>query len=257
MKPRVLQAGRFLPPTEAILAAEFDLHPLWREADTAAFLAKHGGEFVGLATTGMVGADAALMAALPSLKVIASRGVGFDKVDLDAAKRQGIVVSNTPGVLTDCVADLAFTMVLTAARNICTADRFVRRGDWQRGRFPMSTRVSGKRLGILGLGRIGRTVAKRASGFDMEIRYYDVQKIADVPYVYEPSLVELARWTDFLVITAAGGPSTRHMVSAEVIAALGPDGFLINAARGTIVDQAALVDALVDKRLAGAGLGRC
>src|SRR5258706_3239632 len=111
MKPRVLQAGRFLPPTEAILDAEFDLHPFWREADTAAFLPKQGGEFVGLATSGMVGADAALMAALPSLKVIASRGVGFDKVDLDAAKRQGIVVSNTPGVLTDCVADLAFTMV--------------------------------------------------------------------------------------------------------------------------------------------------
>jgi hydroxypyruvate reductase len=254
MKPRLLQNTRFMPATEALLNAEFSICPLWTEPDAAGFLARHGEEFVGLVTSGAVGADANLMEAMPNLKVIASRGVGFDKIDLDAARHYGVAVSNTPGVLTDCVADYAFALVLCIARRLCVADSFVRRGDWLKGRFPMATRVNGKRLGILGLGRIGRTVAKRASGFDMEVRYHDVQAIADVPYTFESSLVELARWSDFLVVTAAGGEATRKIVSAEVLAALGPEGFLINVSRGTNVDEAALVDALVNKRIAGAAL---
>jgi len=253
-RPRILQNARFTPAMEERLASEFDIRPLWSETDPNAFLAARGGEFVALATTGGVGADAKLIDALPALRLIASRGVGFDKIDVGAAHRRGVAVSNTPGVLNDCVADLAFGALIAVARNLCVADRFVRHGDWHRGRFPMSTRVDGKRLGILGLGRIGRTVAKRASGFDMDIRYHGLHAAADVPYRYVPSPVELAKWADFLVVTAAGGPGTRHLVSVDVIAALGPKGFLINVSRGSIVDEAALVEALVAHRLAGAAL---
>lgn len=254
MKPRLLQLGRLNPVLEASLAEEFDTHPLWREADPAAFLAKRGGEFVGIATSAPVGADAAMIDALPALKVIASHGVGFETIDLDAAKRRGVAVSITPDVLTNCVADLGFSLVMAAARSLTAADRFVRRGAWQGEKFPLATRVSGKRLGILGLGRIGRTVAKRSAGFDMEVRYHDIRAIPDVPYGYEPSLLELARWADFLVIASAGGPETRHLINKEILEALGTKGFLINIARGTVVDEAALVEALVSKRIAGAGL---
>ena len=254
MKPPLLQLGRLNPVLEASLAEEFDTHPLWREADPTAFLAQHGGEFVGIVTSAPVGADAAMIDALPALKVIASHGVGFDTIDLDAAKRRGVAVSITPDVLTNCVADLGFALVIDAARSLTAADRFVRRGDWKREKFPLATRVTGKRLGILGLGRIGRTVAKRSAGFDMEVRYHGRRAIPDVPYGFEPSLAELARWADFLVIASAGGPETRHLINAEILAALGPKGFLINIARGTVVDEAALVDALVNKRIAGAGL---
>ncbi|MBL8472661.1 MAG: 2-hydroxyacid dehydrogenase [Rhodocyclaceae bacterium] len=254
MDIRILQVGHFTPPMEAALAAEFDVHPLWKEADTGAFLAHRGHEFAALTTTGLIGADTALIESLPALKVIALRGVGCDKIDLDTARRRGVAVSNTPGVLTDCVADTAFAMILCAGRNLCTADRFVRRGAWVQGRFPMGTRVSGKRLGIVGLGRIGQAVAQRAAGFDMHVRYYGTRRNPEVSHVYEQSLLELARWADFLVITAAGGPGTYHLVSADVIAALGPEGFLVNAARGSIVDEAALVDALVHRRIAGAAL---
>ena len=254
MKPRVLQNARFTPAMEDRLAEQFDVHRLWIEADVGAFLAQHGDEFVAVVTNGAVGVDAALIDALPSLRLIASRGVGFDRIDLAAARQRNVAVSNTPGVLNDCVADLAIGALLAVARNVCSADRFVRRGDWLNGRFPMSTRVSGKRLGILGLGRIGRTVARRASGFDMAIRYHNRLPAADVVYGYEASVVELARWADFLVITAAGGTATHHLVSAEVIDALGEQGFLVNVSRGSVVDQQALVCALSNRRLGGAAL---
>ena len=254
MSPSILQNARLSPELERTLAGEFRVHPLWQEKDAPAFLARHGGEFTGLVTTAPVGASAALIDALPNLKVIASRGVGYDTIALDRARSRGILVAYTPGVLTDCVADLAFGALIAAARGLCAADRFVRRGDWQRGRFGMTTRVSGKRLGILGLGAIGRTIAKRASGFDMEVRYHNRSAVPDVPYVREPSLLELARWADFLVVACSGGPETRHLVSAKVIAALGPEAFLVNVSRGTVVDEPVLVDALVNKRIAGAAL---
>jgi lactate dehydrogenase-like 2-hydroxyacid dehydrogenase len=152
------------------------------------------------------------------------------------------------------VADTAFTLLLDVARRASEADRFVRRGDWVKDKFPLATRASGKKLGIVGLGRIGRTIAKRASGFDMEIRYHNRRPVEGVPFGYEPSLLELARWADFLVVAAAGGADSRNLISAEVLQALGPGGFLINIARGTVVDEAALIQALQDKTIAGAGL---
>jgi len=254
MKPRLLQHGRLPEALEARLAEHYDIHPLWAETSPAGFLAEHGSEFVAMTTRAAIGADGALLAALPALRVISSFGVGLDKIDLDTARRRGIAVGYTPDVLNDCVADAAFALLLDVSRRISAADRFVRRGEWPRGAFPLATRVSGKRLGIIGMGRIGRVIAHRSIGFDMEVRYHSRQQSDEVPYGYEPSLESLARWADYLVVATAGGPSTRHLVSAAVLDALGPRGFLINIARGTVVDEAALVDALVHQRIAGAGL---
>jgi lactate dehydrogenase-like 2-hydroxyacid dehydrogenase len=253
-KPRVLQIGRLTPWLEQQLAAHFELTLLAQQPDARAYLAEQGGEFVAAVTSAAVGIDAATIEALPALKVISSFGVGLDKIDLQAAARRGIPVGYTPEVLNDCVADTAFTLLLDVARRATEADRFVRQGGWLKEKFPLATRVSGKRLGIVGLGRIGRTIAKRASGFDMEIRYHNRRPVEGVAYGYAASLLELARWADFLVIAAAGGAESRGLVSAEVLDALGPQGFLINIARGTVVDEAALIRALQDKRIAGAGL---
>ncbi|MDF3836862.1 2-hydroxyacid dehydrogenase [Cupriavidus basilensis] len=254
MKHRLLQHGRLPAPLEASLAEHYDVHPLWAEPDPAAFLASRGGEFAALTTRAAIGVDAATIAAMPALKVISSFGVGLDKIDLEAARGRGIAVGYTPDVLNDCVADTAFGLLMDVARGFSAADRFVRRGEWPKAQFPMTTRVSGKRLGIIGMGRIGRVIARRGSGFDMEVRYHSRRPVADVDYRHESSLTELAKWADFLVIATAGGPETRHLVSAAVLEALGPQGFLVNIARGTVVDEAALVDALVHRRIAGAGL---
>ena len=254
MKPRVLQKGRLLPAMEKVLKEEFGAHMLAIEPDADGFLKEHGGEFSALVTSARFGADDTLMAAMPSLKVICSFGVGYDTIDIEAANRRGIVVSNTPDVLNDCVADIAFGLLIDVARGLSASDRFVRRGDWLKGAYPLQTRVSGKRLGIVGLGRIGSVIAKRASGFDMDVRYHNRRPVAGSPYAYEKTLVGLAEWSDFLMIASAGGADTRHLISADVINALGPRGFLINISRGTVIDETALVDALVNKRIAGAGL---
>jgi lactate dehydrogenase-like 2-hydroxyacid dehydrogenase len=149
---------------------------------------------------------------------------------------------------------MAFALLLDAARGLSESDRFVRRGGWNQGRFGIRTRASGKRLGIFGMGRIGSTVARRAAGFDMEVAYHNRRPVEGSTHSYLPSLLELARWADFLVITAAGGDATRHLVDAQVLDALGPQGFLVNVARGSVVDEAALVSALQSGHIAGAGL---
>lgn len=259
-RPAVLQTLKLMPTLEARLAAAFDVHRLPDEADRQAFLAAQGGRFAGLVTSAGVGADAALMDALPNLRVISSFGVGLDRIDLDAAAQRGIAVGYTPDVLNDCVADLAFGLMLDVARGMSAADRYVRRGAWagagtpSSAPFPLGRKVSGARLGIVGLGRIGRTIARRAVGFEMELRYHSRRTVADAPWSHEPSLPALAEWADFLVVIVAGGAQTRHLVDERVLDALGPRGFLVNVARGSVVDEAALVRALVDKRIAGAGL---
>lgn len=254
MTAHILQTGPLSPKLDAELAAHFHVHPLWREADPAAFLREHGARFTGIATSAPVGASTELIAALPALKVISCRGVGLDRIDLAAAQARGIAVSGTFGVLSDCVADLAFGLVIDVARRLSAADRFVREGRWLKEKYPMTRRVSGKRLGIVGLGQIGRAIAKRAGGFDMEVRYHNRSPVADAPYGYEASLESLARWADFLVVAVAGGAGTRHLISQPVLQALGPNGFLINVARGSVVDEDALVAALTGKTIAGAGL---
>lgn len=253
----LLQKGRMPAPLEARLAQAYTVHRLDDEADPQAFLAARGAEFSGLVTTARYGASAALIDALPALSVISSFGVGLDQLDLAAAQRRGVQVGYTPDVLNDCVADLAVALMLDVARGTLNADRYLRQGHWTtpgQASLPLGRKVSGARLGIVGLGRIGQTIARRGVGFEMAIRYHSRRPVAGVPWAHEASLLELARWCDFLVVITAGGAGTRHLVDAAVLDALGPDSFLVNVARGSVIDEAALVSALRDKRIAGAGL---
>jgi lactate dehydrogenase-like 2-hydroxyacid dehydrogenase len=254
-RPRVLQFGKMpLPQLDAELAEAYEVTLLSEQPDRERFLAEHGAQFEYLVTSAAMGVPASVVQALPRLRFVSSFGVGFDALDRESLLRQGARVGYTPGVLDDCVADMAFALLLDAARGLSESDRFVRRGDWSRGRFGIRTRASGKRLGIFGMGRIGSTVARRAAGFDMEVAYHNRRPVEGSTHLYQPSLLELARWSDFLVITAAGGDGTQHLVNAEVLDALGPQGFLINVARGSVVDEAALVQALQQGRIAGAAL---
>ncbi|HVR51730.1 MAG TPA: 2-hydroxyacid dehydrogenase, partial [Pseudorhodoferax sp.] len=252
--PRILQIGRLLPALETTLSTDYAVHRLADEADPQAFLAREGAGFNAVVTSAGVGINAQTIGALPNLRVISSFGVGFDKIDVAAARARGIPVGYTPDVLNDCVADTAFGLVIDAARRFSDSDRYLRRGDWLKAPYPLATRVSGKKLGIVGLGRIGRVIARRASGFDMEVRYHNRRPVADVDFGFESTLEGLARWADFLVVAAAGGAESRHLISREILAALGPKGFLINIARGTVVDEQALTEALENKTIAGAGL---
>lgn len=252
-RPELLQIGPLPPGLDQLLQAQYRLHPLWKEADRGAFLAAHRGRFAGGVTMSRHGCSADAFACLAG-GVLACFGVGFEGIDLDAAARHGVQVSTTPGVLDACVADIAFGLILASARQIVAADRFVRTGRWQDGAFPLATRVSGKRLGIVGLGRIGLEIARRSTGFDMPVRYHGRRKRAGVAFDFEPDLLAMARWADFLVIACRGGPETQHLISGAVLDALGPHGFLINIARGSIVDEDALVLALGQGRIAGAGL---
>ena len=252
MKPKVLQYGRLMPSLEKQLAAAFDWHRLVDQPDAKAFIAERGREFTGLATAGF--ADAALIESLPSLKVISSFGVGVDRIDLQAAAARGIPVGNTPDVLNDCVADLTIGLMIDVARGIGASERYLRAGQWPKAAYPLQRKMSGKKLGIVGLGRIGHAIAKRALAFDMDIRYHNRRPVVDTSIAHEPSLVELARWCDFLVVIVPGGAATQHLINTAVLDALGPEGYLINVARGSVVDEVALVKALSERRIAGAGL---
>jgi lactate dehydrogenase-like 2-hydroxyacid dehydrogenase len=202
---------------------------------------------------GAHGASNEVVDALPALEIIAINGIGTDAVDLERARARSVRVTTTPDVLTDDVADLAIGLTLAVSRRICVADRFVRAGRWPGAHLPLSAKVSGKRLGIFGLGHVGRAVARRAEGFEMPIAYSEPHP-ADAGYRFVPVLEDLARDSDFLVVAATGGPATRGRVNRPVLDALGPAGILINVARGSIVDEAALVAALAEGRLGGAGL---
>ncbi|MBL0142430.1 MAG: 2-hydroxyacid dehydrogenase [Betaproteobacteria bacterium] len=254
MKPTVLQLGPLLPLVEKGLAASCVHLNLGNAPDAARFLAENGASIQAVASSGRNGVNAALIDALPGLRLISHFGVGYDNVDVAHAKAKGVTVSNTPDVLTDCVADLAIALLIDVARGISAGDRYVRAGRWPGGPMPLATKASGKRLGIVGLGRIGLAIAARAEGFDMEIRYHNRRQIPDSPYAFEHSLADLARWCDFLMVATSGGEATRGLVSAAVIEALGQEGFLVNIARGSVVDEPALLAALSERRIAGAAL---
>jgi lactate dehydrogenase-like 2-hydroxyacid dehydrogenase len=208
-----------------------------------------------IATEANRGASRALIEALPNLEVIGVFGVGTDAVDLAAARERRIPVSNTPGVLTDECADLAIGMMLASARQILFADRYVRDGSWAaKGPIPLGRSVGGKTMGVVGLGGIGRAIADRGAAFRMRVIYHGPRRKPDAPYEYVADLVEMARQSDYLMVACKGGPETHHVVSAAVIDALGPRGTLINVARGSVVDESALVAALADGRLGYAAL---
>jgi len=241
-------------PALDTLDREFTTHKLWLAPDRKAFVAGCADRVRGIATTGFHGADAELINALPKLEIISCFGVGYDAVDVDAAKKRGVIVTNTPGVLNDAVADLTLGLIIAAARRIPQGDRYVREGKWLREPQPLAQHVSGKRLGIIGLGRIGRDIAKRALAFDMKVAYHSRHSVPDSPFAYYERLADLARNSDFLVAIVPGGPETVHMVNEEIMRALGPTGILVNVARGSVVDEKALVQCLQDGTLGGAAL---
>lgn len=249
----ILQLGSISKKFDSSLAGEHEVLPLW-QADAEALLTEHGERIEMVVTSARYGCSAELIERLPRLRAVCSFGVGYDSIDVAAARARGIPVSNTPDVLNDCVADLAFGLLIDCAREMSRGDQFVRAGNWGTGRVPMGRRVSGKRLGIVGLGRIGAAIARRSSGFEMQVRYHNRRPVDDCPYVYEASLHELARWSDFLVVVCPGGESTRNLIDRSVLDALGPQGVLINVSRGSVVDEPALVAALQDGRLGSAGL---
>lgn len=251
-KPEILQLSSYPEWDQAPLDAAFTMLRHDRAADKAAFLAEHGPKVRGIATNGGVGASSAIIAGCPRLEVISIYGVGYDAVDLAAARARGIKVANTPDVLTDDCADLAVAMLLALARGVVKAEAFAR-GPWTQGAFPLTRRVTGMRVGILGLGRIGTEVARRLEGFRCEIAYA-ARSQRDVPWAYEPDPMALAARSDALIVTALANAETRHIVNAPVIAALGPQGLLVNISRASNIDEAALLDALEAGRLGGAAL---
>ena len=250
-----LQVGEFEPAFAVELAARYEMPKLPAGVERAPFLAEHAADIRVVLTSGRSSVDADLIAALPNLEAIVNNGAGVDTIDLEAAKGRGIGVSNTPDVLSDTVADTALGLILMTLRRFGAADRYVRAGRWARdGQFGYARDVSGLQVGILGLGRIGSAIATRLLGFDCAIAYHNRHRIDGSPYRYAESPVELAESVDILVVATTGDRKSHNLVNRSVLRALGSDGYLINIARGSVVDQAALVELLTGGGLAGAGL---
>ena len=250
----LLQVSQLPPFVVDRLKKDFTLHDFVNPADPDKLLDEVGPRIRGIVAGGMKGPNANLINRLEKLEIIASMSVGFDATDVVAAQARGVMVTHTPEVLTGDVADLVMTFILMAPRRIGEAERFLRQGKWLGGRMDLGATVRGKRLGILGLGRIGRAVARRAEVFGLHIAYHDIKPMGDLAYRSYPSLLDLAEASDMLLVACEGGQATRGLVGGAVLDALGPAGFLINAARGTIIDQAAMVAALREGRIAGAAL---
>src|SRR5579862_6081014 len=254
MKQEIVVAPRLYDRVMQGLEAAFTVHHLWEARDLLAFVAPIKDKIRGFASFTGYPIRNELIDALPRLEIIATMSVGTDHIDLAAAKARGIAVTNAPDVLTDCVADIGMALVLAVARRLVMADRFVRSGEWLKGGFPLATKVGDATMGIVGLGRIGKAVAKRAEAFGMRIVYFGRRPQSDVDHPFFNDLSAMARESDYLMLTCPGGPATRHLVNAAVLEALGPEGVLINIARGSVVDEVALVAALRSGKLGGAGL---
>ena len=248
----MLAAAKLAPLYFEKLAAQFVMHDRPVDLDSAEF-AKIAPTIQAVAAQGETVLRADLIERLPALKLISVMGVGYDGIDVATAKSRGIVVTHTPNVLNDDVADLALGLMIAASRQICAADRYVRAGSWPSGPVPLAKKMSGARVGMVGMGRIGQAIAHRALAFGMSIAYTS-RSPKSVPYRYLPTSLALAAEVDFLVIITPGGASTLKMIDAPVLAALGKKGILINVARGSVVDEAALIDALEKGVIAGAGL---
>lgn len=253
-RPEVLMTGPYPEWDMVPLAEQYTVHRLWEAADRNAFIAEHAPNIRAIATRGELGASAELIAALPKLEIISCYGVGTDAIHLQSARDRGIKVTNTPDVLTGDVADIAVGLTLGLLRKIPQGDAYVRSGQWATRNMDLVTRLYGKRVGIVGFGRIGMTTAKRLSGFDVELGYFDVAARTDSAARYFDKLTDLAAWCDVLIVTLAGGPATFGMVNAAVLDALGPKGWLVNVSRGTTVDEPALLASLEGRVIAGAAL---
>ncbi|MBT2326163.1 2-hydroxyacid dehydrogenase [Variovorax paradoxus] len=252
-RPEVLAVAPLMPFLMDALRREYTVHDRTHTSDPEAF-SKAAPRIRAIVANGEAKVPRELMARLPALEMISVFGVGYDGVDVAAARERGVPVTNTPQVLNDDVADLALGLLLSIARRIPQADRFVREGEWPNGPFPLNRKVTGARLGVVGMGRIGQAIAHRARAFDMHIAYTARSPRAEVDYAYHPDAVSLAAAVDFLVVITPGGAATRGLIDARVLEALGPEGYLVNVARGSVVDEAALIAALAGGRIAGAAL---
>jgi lactate dehydrogenase-like 2-hydroxyacid dehydrogenase len=231
------------------------VYRLWRESDPEAALARIAPEIRAIVSTGHPPKiDAALMSRLPKLEIVSSFGVGYDHIDAAWAAQHGIVVTHTPGVLDAETADTAMALLLNAVKRMPQAERYLRSGLWPRGNFSLSASLRGRTMGILGLGRIGKEIATRALSFGVEVVYHGRKPQDGAPYLYYPSLLAMAKACDILMISAPGGASTRKIVNREILEALGPNGVLVNIARGSLVDEAALIEALKSGTILAAGL---
>jgi lactate dehydrogenase-like 2-hydroxyacid dehydrogenase len=238
---------------QAQIAAVYDVTYAFDAAARAAAVAEHGRKFRAVLTIGVIGITPEEIAAMPALELICCMGAGYEGVPLEATRTRGIVTANGAGTNDDCVADHAFGLLISIVRGFRQLDRLCREGVWREA-IPQPPNVSGKKLGILGLGTIGQKIAKRAAAFDMEVGYHNRKPREGATQRYFDDLKSLATWADFLVLAAPGGPATRHLVNAEVLDALGPQGFLVSIGRGSVVDTEALAAALRENRIGGAGL---
>ncbi|PWC76309.1 2-hydroxyacid dehydrogenase [Azospirillum sp. TSH64] len=254
MKPEILLVEPMMPAIEQALDAAYTVHRLSAAPDRDRLIAEVAGRVRAVVTGGGTGVKNAVVDALPHLGIVAINGVGTDAVDLEHCRGRGVRVSNTPDVLTDDVADLAIGLMIAGSRRMMVGDRFVRAGQWPTGKLPLARKVSGKRLGVLGLGRIGEAIAKRAEAFGMTIAYTNRKPRDGVSYRFVSSPVDLARESDILMVAASAGPDARNMVGRAVLDALGPDGLLVNVARGSVVDEPELLAALTEGRIGGAAL---
>lgn len=254
MRIELILTTRIPSPAQEMLEEQYVCHKLYEASDRTAFLKSVGANVRGIATFAHGGVDAALIEALPNLEIVSHYGDGTEKIDLAAARRRGVVVANVVGLVEDCVADTVMALMLNVMRRYPQADAFVRTGKWTApNTFPPATALGGKTVGILGLGGIGLAVARRAVCFGMNIRYHNRNK-RNLDYPYDPDTVTLARNSDVLVLAVPGGPQTQKMVNAAVLDALGPRGYLVNTARGSVVDEPVLIEYLQQKKIAGAGL---
>ncbi|KAL6137623.1 hypothetical protein ACLB2K_062913 [Fragaria x ananassa] len=242
------------PYLEQELEKRFNLLKLWTAPHKTQFIKDHAASIRAVVGNAFAGADAELIDSLPKLEIVASYSVGIDKVDLKYCKEKGVRVTNTPDVLSDDVADIAIGLTLAVMRRLCESDRYVRSGLWKKGDYKLTTKFTGKTVGIIGLGRIGKAIAKRAEAFSCPIAYFSRTEKPDSKYKYYPTVVELASHCDVLVVACPLTEETRHVINREVIDALGPKGVLINIGRGPHVDEPELVSALLEGRLGGAGL---
>jgi lactate dehydrogenase-like 2-hydroxyacid dehydrogenase len=256
MKPCILLVGGVYAPTLAALEEHYQVHRFFEASSQESrdnMIAQVAPICEVVVTNGGRGIEAALMRQLPKLKLVAVFGVGTDAVDLVHAKANGIAVSNTPDVLTDDVADLALALLLAAVRQVPAGDRFVREGAWLKGAMPLTATLQGRKVGVVGMGRIGQAIAKRVSAFNTEVAYFGPRAKA-VDYRFEADILALAEWADVLIAALPGGKSTEKQISRAALTALGANGVFVNIARGSVVDQEALIELLASKQLGGAGL---
>ena len=254
MKPDILLTVPLYATAVEQLDQLFTVHRLWQAKHRSAFFGEIRDRVRAIATFGGFRIDGAFMDELPKTEIISTMSIGVDHIDLAAAKARGIAVTNTPDVLTEDVADIGMALLLAVARRIVVGDRHVRAGKWLEAGLPLTTKIGGATMGILGLGRIGLAIARRAETFGMTVVYHGPRAKPDAPYRYYPSLVEMARDSDYLMVSCPGGAETRNLVDAAVLAALGPEGVVLNIARGSVIDEPVMVRMLQEGRLGGAGL---